>query len=534
MTTSKRTEREKRKDKHASIAEAVLARLGHSKVRPRKDYRADIVGYFRDVLGVELWAQQQIGARLVEKFDRVAGKSGRRTGKSKLASGVALWWYDCWDGRCIFTAPGDKQVNGVMWREIRLTRANAKQPIDGDMGQLARTGLRDGSGREIIGFTAGESEAMQGYAANANNPLMFIVDEASGVEQGIYDAIQGNRAGGGKLILTGNPTRTSGEFFDAFHTKQRTRLVGPDGAQLDDFDPASIGYATFTMSTEEVAVLGIPGLAAPEYLAERAREWGTDSALYRVHVLGEFAVAEDGCIFTLAMLGEAIERWAATDAQGRITIGLDPAGPGGAGDESAMAIRQGKKILGLHAKRGMSEHDHVAWCMGAAKQYAATNERVTVVLDRDGPVGWKVLNTFRELIDRNKLPLTLIPVRSSDRAKRRPQDYERVRDELAGNLHAWVKDGGALPDDPQLIAEMHTLHWEPQVTGRLKITRKDAIREELGRSPDRYDAVALACWERAAWGHDDVDDGRGDDDDTGASSEYDNPSPYGDTPSPYG
>lgn len=520
MTTSKKRERDKRTEKHENIAQAVLARLKVSDVKPRVWYRDHLVDYFRDVLGIELWEQQQVGAHLVEQYDRVAGKSGRRTGKSAFDAGVALWWYDCWDGRCIMTAPTARQVDSILWREITLMRARAKQSISGDIGILARTGLRDGTGREIVGFTAGEAEAMQGISARASNPLMFIVDEASGVEQPIFDAIQGNRAGGGKLILTGNPTRTSGEFFEAFHAKQRN---------LED--PDSIGYATFTMSTEQAALLGIPGLANPEYLAERAQEWGKESALYRVHVLGEFATAEDGRIFTLAMLGEAIDRWATTKAEGRISIGLDPAGPGGAGDESAMAIRQGKKIIALHAKRGMTEDDHVGWVLGAIKQYGERGERVTVMLDRDGPVGWKVLNAFREHIDRQRLAIALVPIRSSDRAKRRPMDYERVRDELAGNLHAWVKDGGALPDDPKLIAEMHAFEWQQQVTGRLKITRKDSVREELGRSPDRYDAVALSCWERAAWAEDDAaDDGRDDGDvrgDSESDSPYDVPSPYG-------
>jgi hypothetical protein len=108
-----------------------------------------------------------------------------------------------------------------------------------------------------------------------------------------------------------------------------------------------------------------------------------------------------------------------------------------------------------------------------------------------------------------------------------------VRDELAANLLAWVKDGGALPDDPKLAAELHAFSWEYQVTGRLKVTRKDAIREEIGRSPDRYDAVALACWERPKWSALEADDGDDGDDAPGAT--YDDgatDAPYG-VPSPY-
>lgn len=31
--------------------------------------------------------------------------------------------------------------------------------------------------------------------------------------------------------------------------------------------------------------------------------------------------------------------------------------------------------------------------------------------------------------------------------------------------------------------------------GKLKVSPKDKLRKDLGRSPDRYDALALSCWE---------------------------------------
>lgn len=519
MTTSKKRERDKRASTE-SLSRRVFSQLRSAGQHDAAFYRENVVAYFDEVLGVQLWEEQANLARLVQTYDRVAAKSGRRTGKSTACAGLALWWYDCFDGRAILTSATDRQVNSILWREVTLLRARARRPIEGNIGVLARTGMRDtnGRGREIIGFTAREGEAMQGFAASAKNPLLFIVDEASGVEQAVFDAIQGNRAGGGKLLLTGNPTKTVGEFFDCFHSKAR-----------DLSNPASVGYVTTTLSTEEAAKHAIPGLATPDYIVERAAEWGADSALYKVHVLGEFAIAEDGRIFTLAMISDAIERWPDTKPDGQLSIGMDPAGPGGAGDESTIAVRRGKKILALQARRGLSENEHVAWAVGAAKEYGE-GQRVTVTIDRDGPVGWAVLNAFREKIPQLGLRITLVPVRSSDRARRRPQDYERVRDELAANLLAWVKDGGALPDDPKLVAEMHALSWEYQVTGRLKVTRKDVVREEIGRSPDRYDAVALACWERPTWSGD--DDGP---DDDGGSASYDDgagDAPYG-VPSPY-
>ena len=52
-----------------------------------------------------------------------------------------------------------------------------------------------------------------------------------------------------------------------------------------------------------------------------------------------------------------------------------------------------------------------------------------------------------------------------------------------------------IPPDPKLPKELHCASWRQIVTGRLKATPKPEMRKELGRSPDRADAVALAVWD---------------------------------------
>jgi len=51
----------------------------------------------------------------------------------------------------------------------------------------------------------------------------------------------------------------------------------------------------------------------------------------------------------------------------------------------------------------------------------------------------------------------------------------------------------ALPPDPELFAELVAPRFELR-GGRLYLKPKDEIKEALGRSPDRADAVALACY----------------------------------------
>ena len=54
----------------------------------------------------------------------------------------------------------------------------------------------------------------------------------------------------------------------------------------------------------------------------------------------------------------------------------------------------------------------------------------------------------------------------------------------------WIKRGGALPNMPELVAELTT----PTYTfagGQLQLEDKDQVKRRLGRSPDLADALAL-------------------------------------------
>ncbi|MCA9741406.1 terminase family protein [candidate division KSB1 bacterium] len=52
----------------------------------------------------------------------------------------------------------------------------------------------------------------------------------------------------------------------------------------------------------------------------------------------------------------------------------------------------------------------------------------------------------------------------------------------------------ALPNDPELLADLAALRWKMQASG-IKIESKDEIRARIGRSPDAGDAVILALAE---------------------------------------
>lgn len=351
----------------------------------------------------------------------------------------------------------------------------------------AGTGLVAEDLREIRGYTVRDVEAITGVAGTH---LLFIMDEASGVADAIYEGLEGNRAGWTeeegvmvRMILIGNPTRTVGEFYDAFE-HPRKKLV---------YHPIAISSAETPNVVERRSI--IPGLATHYWIEQMRAKYGEDSAFFKVRVLGEFPTGEDGKAFSIALITEAEERWSETEGVGVLQIGLDPAGESGTGDDTSMVARRGFKQVALRRRRALSDQGIGVELLGLIEELREhPRERAVVVMDSEGKIGWDTYTYLRGLASRRDATFELHRVRASDKALREPMTFDRVRDELAHNLWRWLKDGGALLEDEQLETELHALEWEQGTAGRLKITPKKALRKVLGRSPDSYDALALSVW----------------------------------------
>lgn len=469
---------------------------------PSARYRTDPEAFFREILGVEPWDRQVEILNAIRDHSRVAVASGHKVSKSHTAAGAALWFYSSFPGaRVVMSSVTSRQVDQILWRELRMMHAGAgrcasckradpesKEPcehsskIGGTPHELARSGLKADDFREVVGFTAKEAEAVAGISGRH---LLYILDEASGIPEPIFEAIEGNRAGGAKVLMISNPTRTEGTFFDAFNSPEKKAF-----------------WKAIQISSEETPNVRagreiIPGLALREWVDEKRAEWGVESPLYKIRVQGQFVLNEAGRILSVHAITAATKLWKTTAAEGRLHLGVDPAGPGEAGDEVVIAARRGRKVTGLYCWRGLAEEAIVAHVLGTLKEARAPKrEQAPVVkIDREGPIGSRVYGLLRAHLDDRPGAFELVGVRSSDRACREPQLYDRVRDELWASLAAFLREEGAIPDDTKLAKELHAPSWIGQLNSRLKVTPKKDLRKALGRSPDRADAVALAVWE---------------------------------------
>lgn len=457
--------------------------------------------FAREILGLRLYGRQREMLVAVATHKQVAVRSGHRTAKSYSVAILCLWWY-CTRGaaRVVITAPTNKQVQEVIYREVRLlmtrsgiclecrdagiTRAPCPHSsvITGTQGRRASTGIRSGDGREIWGFSAQKAGGAQGIAGK---DLFLVIDEASEVGDDIFEAMHGNAAGSAHRLLTGNPTRLIGEFFDIFHNRA---------------DTWHLMHISSLESPNCTGEMNIPGLATPDWCAERAKDWGTDSGQYKVRVLGEFATITEQRPFTPEVVAAAVMRHrVAAPLKGRLYLGLDPAGPTadeGYGDSSGYAIRRGMRIVAAVTHRGLTAREVVQTAAELLKDHAnRTDEIPYLVLDASGPVGQRVADEAYTYLRENPKAYFVIKVYGSAAAVRDSRSYPRRRDECWATFARWVREGGAIPDNRELAEELRTFRWIMDNQDRAKALDKKQFLKELGRSPDTADACVLSCWQ---------------------------------------
>lgn len=478
------------------IAQKIRARLkARSEAKATKGRaisaaaKADPVVYAREVFGLTVWSKQRDLLRSVRDHARTTVRSGHKVSKSTSAAVVGWWFTSDPDARpaarAIVTAPTARQVREVIWREVkalhaRATRRGYSLPVPGNN---PGTGVRYGDGRELIGFTIddGHPEAIAGFSG-AN--LLFVLDEASGVGDAVFEALDGNAAAeGARFLLISNPTRTSGAFYDSHQPRSDYHRL-----HIDSHDSPNV--------TGEAS---IPGLASPGWIAKMEAKYGRDSLFCAVRVRGEFPAGADDEVFGATLVREAMER--AGEDDGPLVFGLDVAGFGG--DDSMIAPRRGRRILPLVTLETGDSLSVAAQTIRVARRLRRSpSERVRVYVDANG-VGAgahaalaSAAFEFEGERFEPSLEIEAVAVNTSEAALD-SATYANLRAELHFVARDWLRDGGALPDDDMLDEELRAPRYSLDRINRILVEQKTRIKARLGRSPDRADAVLLSLYEGA-------------------------------------
>lgn len=136
-------------------------------------------------------------------------QSGNLVGKTKIAAGLFSHFFDCFPAIITTYAPTADQVNDLLWKEIRTDRQERDLP--GRVLEIPRLKLsanRFAAGKATADIKGRGVERIHGQHTTH---LMFILDEAEGIPDFVYDGLEGMDTGVVVIVLVlGNPrTRTS-------------------------------------------------------------------------------------------------------------------------------------------------------------------------------------------------------------------------------------------------------------------------------------------------------------------------------------
>ena len=475
-----------------------IARAATTLRWPSSKYATDPTGFARDIVAIELWEGQQGIANSVVENRHTSVRSGHKVGKSLVCAILALWFFCTFpEAKVWLVGPNGKTIDDVIWDEIKrliqrsgtclscrraAEEANPEYPdyprpcphsaiIPEEPHVSSLDGLVSDDFRRIKGCTAEKPEAMAGRSGMY---ILYIVDEASGVDDKVDEVIQGNLASRhARLIYISNPTRTEGFFYESQTSKKHL-------------------YSTFHISSERVIALGLKdvALATEEWRKGQIAKYGIDSGQYRIRVLGEFAPEHTHQVIPRPLIDDAILRWPLTVAEGPLHLGVDVALMGN--DDTAIAVRRGLKILEVPHWNGLSETAVAERIIETAEEHrdAVAREVVIAKIDAAG-VGTRVIAALHE---RKPRWLQVVPLHGAE-TPRLPNEYAYLSDQIIFAARQWLREGGALPNDDRLAAELHTWTYSLDVRGRRKVESKEHVRKRLKRSPDLADAVCLAVWD---------------------------------------
>lgn len=399
---------------------------------------------------------------------RISARSGHGTGKSCTLSWLILWFLFCFkDAQVPCTAPTSNQMHDILWKEIALWLKRMPKEVQNKYEWSSEyIKIKESPETWFARARTASKDNSEALAGVHGDHVMAVVDEASGVEDAIFNTAEGALTGPNVLvILISNGTRLVGYFFDTHHSDAHNwQTLGFDAEESPIVDRAFVNR-----------------------IAEKN---GKDSDEYSIRVKGGFGkeegVDDQGYV---PLLVEADLRNAVDETiKGRIRLGIDPAGDGG--DKMAQVARDHFKAKTLTLEDKSTPKSIASHAVGHIKAYGISGDDVGV--DNFG-IGANVAMEIA-LADQNK-PIRVTALNVGDDAEDGERFFDR-RAELAWRMREWIKAGGEVVQLDKWQEELLSLRYR-RTTGKIakiQLMSKTVMKKlglNHGKSPNRVDALML-------------------------------------------
>jgi hypothetical protein len=424
---------------------------------------------------LEKWQRvvlESIGHQLMEnaqlnrsKAIQLSVASGNGVGKTALLSWLILWGLMTHENTLgVCTAGTEPQIRTRLWGELSKWFNQLPETLRSAY-ELTATAIFNRQAEKIWRvdgrpWSERNQEAFSGLH-NFGNRVLVIYDECSMIPDPIWRATEAMLSDAQTEIVWavfGNPIRIDGRFPTLFTGGTR-----------------SSSWTSLTVDSREVA------LTSKEMIAEKLAFYGPGSNYVKSHILGEFPTQSAQGLIPADWVEEASRRETWVDPRDAVIIGADVASGHGE-NSSCIMVRRGLNAR-VHRIERYATLDPVQF----AHRIAAVAVEVSadaICVDATG-VGEGTAGTLRSL------GLPTHPIYLA--AKSNYPGLVRVankRAEIWCAMRQWLKEGGAIPDDAQLKAELVGPEFSESAQG-LIIERKSDMAARGLASPDAADSLSL-------------------------------------------
>ena len=422
--------------------------------QPRDQFH-DPVAFVREVLRERPYSKQVEILSAVARSRRVSVVGCNGSGKDWAAARAVLWWTQSRaPAKAIVTGPTTRQVDDIVWNEIRVAYGQAPERLGGRMFRTSRYQLDEQS--FALGFATNSPYNLQGF----HSPnLLVVITEAHAVREADINAIR--RLNPKRLLMTGNPFITAGSFYDSHHSRRQLYQT----VQISAFD-------TPNLQQQQTVV---PGMITQEDIDDRKEEWGEESPLYVGSVLGKFPDNLDDVVVPLWAATEAARRELKGD--GPVILACDVARFGH--DKTVVVQRQGSVARIVWRVTG---HDTMK-IVGFLKRYCDEQDVESLVVDDTG-VGGGVVDRLREVRPGRA---RVVPFISGQKAHDETHFANRAAEAWWTMRKRYFSREMDTDDDAALIGQVSSRKYWVRSDGKIRLQSK----ESMYRSPDEADSLAM-------------------------------------------
>ncbi len=479
---------------------------------------------------------QRAVAESVRDYQVTVALSANAVGKTHVAAGIALWFLRAHEGAKIVTAaaPPLENLERLLWGELQVQLAEAPEAFEA--AKAGHLQLALGPEWWLVGRAipqSGSSAQREAKFSGIHAPyLLFIVDEGDAVPEEVYRGIESCMSGGFvRLLIMFNPRAAVGSVY------QRIRSGQAHVVELDAFSHPNVQTGRDVVPgavTREKTVLRIAEWSRPATAGEPESE--TDPEWFRVPAYLDGATAERAngtrtpplvggqwrrienpalAYMTLARFpGQAVnqlisrawveaaqQRWLVWqqshgDTPPPVTpvLGLDVAEFGN--DQNVACLRYGGWVPPLESWGGVDVLVTADRGAALAVQHGASQALVDATGVGSGvPPGmrrWWIRQGHTATERGAPYVAHAIKVASSPTREVEEGTFKLLRDQLWWLTREWLRTdpGAMLPPDEALADELCAATYHVQ-GAELRVSSKEELRDRLGRSPDRADALCL-------------------------------------------